>query len=43
MKEELMITTERIDDCVLLLGVMQLHLQHHAQQGLSWGWTASIW
>ena len=53
MKEELSITTERIDDFVVLLSLMQQmdlpgildrHLPRHwLQQGLSWGWTASIW
>src|SRR5213080_1603715 len=53
MKEELSLTTERIDDFVVLLALMQQmdlpaildrHLPRHwLQQGLSWGWTASIW
>jgi transposase len=53
MKEGLSITTERIDDFVVLLSLMQQmelpgildrHLPRHwLQQGLSWGWTASIW
>src|SRR5438132_8491909 len=53
MQEELQITTERIDDFVVLLRLMQQmelpaildrHLPRHwLQQGLSWGWTASIW
>src|SRR5947207_6695030 len=53
MREELHITTERIDDFVVLLSLMQqmdlpgiLDRQlprHWLQQGLSWGWTASIW
>ncbi len=53
MKEELSITTERIDDFVVLLSLMQQmdlpaildrHLPRHwLQQGLSWGWTATIW
>src|SRR5690348_2284508 len=53
MREELSITTERIDDFVVLLALMQQmnlpavldhHLPRHwLQQGLSWGWTASIW
>src|SRR6059058_3848361 len=53
MKEELAITTERIDDFVVLLALMQQmdlpaildrHLPRHwLQQGLSWGWTATIW
>jgi len=47
------ITTERIDDFPLLLEVMQRlglpaiidhHLRRHGlQQGLSWGWIATIW
>lgn len=51
--EELQITTERIDDVPLLLGVMQRIglveiLDHHIpshwkQRELSWGWTAVIW
>src|SRR6266481_7079436 len=53
MKEDMQITTERIDDFVVLLALMQQmdlpgildrHLPRHwLQQGLSWGWTASIW
>src|SRR5205809_5832966 len=53
MKEELSLTTERIDDFVVLLALMQQmdlpaivdrHVPRHwLQQGLSWGWTASIW
>ena len=53
MKEELSLTTERIDDFVVLLAIMQQmdlpgifdrHLPRHwLQQGLSWGWTATIW
>jgi transposase len=53
MNEDLSITTERIDDFVVLLSLMQQmdlpgildrHLARHwLQQGLSWGWTASIW
>ncbi len=53
MKEELSITTERIDDFVVLLklmqqmelpGILDRHLPRHwLQQGLSWGWTACIW
>src|SRR5258707_6347553 len=53
MKEELSITNERIDDFVVLLRLMhQMNLpdildrhlpRHWLQQGLSWGWTASIW
>src|SRR5438876_597467 len=53
MKEDIQITTERIDDFVVLLSLMQhmdlpgmldRHIPRHwLQQGLSWGWTASIW
>src|SRR5437868_5060598 len=53
MKEDMQITTERIDDFVVLLALMQQmdlpaildrHLPRHwLQQGLSWGWTATIW
>ena len=53
MKEEVHITTERIDDCVVLLALMQQmdlpgildrHMaRHRLQQGLSWGWVVSIW
>ena len=53
MKEELAITTERIDDFGVLLAMIQQmelpaildrHIRRHwLQQGLSWGWTASIW
>ncbi len=53
MKEDLSLTTERIDDFVVLLAIMQQmdlpgifdrHLPRHwLQQGLSWGWTATIW
>src|SRR2546428_3166514 len=53
MKEDLLITNERIDDFVVLLSLMQQmdlpgildrHVPRHwLQQGLSWGWTASIW
>src|SRR3989441_5591485 len=53
MKEDLSITAERIDDFVVLLALMQKmdlpaildrHLPRHwLQQGLSWGWIASIW
>src|SRR6266581_5097976 len=52
MKEEVHITTERIDDFVVLLALIQqmelpsiLDRQiawHWCQQGLSWGWVASI-
>ena len=53
MTTELTITTERIDDFPLLLATMQRlglpaildrHLPRHGlQQGLSWGWIATIW
>lgn len=53
MNTELNIITERIDDFVLLLQVMMRlnlpaildrHLPRHwLQQGLSWGWVATIW
>jgi len=53
MTPEMNITTERIDDFPLLLEVMQRlglpaiidhHLVRHGlQQGLSWGWIATIW
>ncbi len=47
------ITSERIDDFPLLLevmqrlglpGIMDAHMRRHGlQQGLSWGWIATIW
>ena len=50
---ELTITSERIDDFVLLLEIMKRlgfaaildqHLTRHGlQQGLSWGWIATVW
>ena len=53
MKEDIHIHTERIDDFVVLLALIQQmdlpaildrHMPRHwLQQGLSWGWTASIW
>src|SRR3989442_6423221 len=53
MKEDMHIHTERIDDFVVLLALIQQMelpaiLDHHIarhwlQQGLSWGWPASIW
>ncbi len=53
MTTELTITSERIDDFPLLLDTMQRldlpaildrHLTRHGlQQGLSWGWIATIW
>jgi transposase len=53
MDTELTITTERIDDFVLLIKMM-MHLglpaildrhipRHWLQEGLSWGWVATIW
>ena len=53
MNPEINITTERIDDFPLLLEVMiriglpglidQYLKRHGLQQGLSWGWIATIW
>jgi len=53
MDGELIITTERVDDFVLLLELMkQMELptildrhipRHWLEQGISWGWVASIW
>ena len=53
MENQLTLTTERIDDLVLLLHVMlQIQLpdlldrhlpRHWLQQGLSWGWVTTIW
>lgn len=53
MEKKVTVITERIDDIVLLLNVMmqmglpQLLNQHLArhwkQQGLDWGWVATIW
>ena len=53
MNPEISITTERIDDFPLLLGVMirlglpdilDQHLKRHgSHQGLSWGWITAIW
>jgi len=50
---ELTITTERIDDVVLLLemmkqidvpGILDRYLPRHwLQEGLSWGWVTTIW
>ncbi len=50
---DLTITTERIDDVVLLIemmkqidlpGMLDRHLPHHwLQEGLSWGWVTTIW
>jgi transposase len=53
MESELTITIERVDDFVLLIQVMmRLELpaildrhipRHWMQEGLSWGWVATIW
>jgi transposase len=53
MTSEMNITTERLDDFPLLLeimvrlglpGIIDNHLRRHGlQQGLSWGWIATIW
>lgn len=53
MKEDLEITTERIDDVMGWRTLMQqMDLpnlldrhwsRHHLQQGLRWGWVATIW
>lgn len=53
MDTELTIITERIDDFVLLIEVMtrlglpvvlDRHIPRHwLQQGLSWGWVATVW
>jgi transposase len=53
MATELTLTTERIDDFVLLIHIMlRLNLpeildryipRHWFQEGLSWGWVATIW
>ena len=53
MEAELTITTERVDDFVLLIQVMMRlglpaildrHIPRHwLQEGLSWGWVATIW
>ncbi len=52
-KSELVMITERVDDVALLLAqmikmglpeILDQHLpKHWKQEGLSWGWTASIW
>jgi transposase len=52
-RNELQIKTERVDDIVLLIGVMKRiglaqvldkHIpEHWRQRELSWGWTAVIW
>lgn len=53
MESELTITIERVDDFVLLIQVMMRlglpaildrHIPRHwLQEGLSWGWVATIW
>jgi len=53
MEKKVTVITERIDDVVLLLNVMMQmglptllsqHLPRHwKQQGLDWGWVATIW
>jgi transposase len=53
MTSELTVTVERVDDFVLLIQVMmRLGLpgildrdipRHWLQEGLSWGWVATIW
>jgi transposase len=53
MEPELTITTERVDDFALLIRVMMRlglpaildrHIPRHwLQEGLSWGWVATIW
>jgi transposase len=53
MDTELNITTERVDDFVLLIQVMlrlglpailDRHIPRHwLQEGMSWGWVATIW
>ena len=53
METELTITTERVDDFVLLIKMMErMGLpeildrnipRHWLQEGLSWGWVATIW
>ena len=53
MEKKVTVITERIDDIVLLLNVMMQmglpnllnqHLHRHwKQQGLDWGWVATIW
>ena len=52
-RKELQILSERVDDIVLLIGVMSRmglpqvldnHIPvHWKQRELSWGWTAVIW
>jgi transposase len=51
--DELTVRTERVDDVVLLIGVMEQiglrkvidnHIPEHGnQRELSWGWTTVIW
>src|SRR3990172_8626009 len=53
MENELTITTERVDDFILLLEVMKQmglpeildrHLPRHwLEEGMSWGWVTCIW
>jgi transposase len=53
METELKITTERVDDLVWLLQMMMRlglpeildrHIPRHwLQEGLSWGWVATVW
>src|SRR3989304_2660525 len=53
METELTIATERLDDFVLLIKMMERldlpeildrHIPRHwLQEGLSWGWVATIW
>ena len=53
MDKELTVTAERVDDLVLLIRmkmklglpeVLDLHIPPHwLQEGLSWGWVATIW
>ncbi|MGR3279448.1 IS1634 family transposase, partial [Acaryochloris marina NIES-2412] len=53
MADQLTVTTERIDDVVLLLHMMMQmglpevlnkHLPRHwKQEGLDWGWVIVIW
>jgi transposase len=53
MTSELTVTVERVDDFVLLIqvmmrlglpGILDRHIPRHwLQEGLSWGWVATIW
>jgi transposase len=53
METELTIITERVDDFVLLInmmmrlglpGILDRHIPRHwLQEGLSWGWVATVW